>query len=43
MKVVEARVECTATSLCRISGPGLAMLEFMAEAGQTYSFSPDEK
>lgn len=42
LKVVEARVECTAAGLCRLSGPGLARLEFMAEAGQVYSLSPDE-
>ncbi|WP_341281299.1 glycoside hydrolase family 95 protein [Paenibacillus sp. FSL H8-0537] len=43
MKVVEARVECTEAGLCRISGPGLARVEFMAEAGQTYSFSSNKE
>lgn len=38
-KVVTAKIECEAAGPCRISGPGLAPLEFMAEAGQTYCLS----
>ncbi|WNS43095.1 glycoside hydrolase family 95 protein [Paenibacillus sp. MMS20-IR301] len=41
-KVVEVGIECTASGECRISGPGLSKLEFMAEAGQTYSLSPNK-